>query len=124
MSNADPQFSKITFRAEDNTSDVADEILATIRDSLLNEATSDDADHVVGPAVVAVEVHSRITHTDEPPTHIDPRDEIDNIESLANEVIRGYTDGIARSSHRMDEDDREKLLNVVAEIDAREGGDF
>ncbi|WP_323676900.1 hypothetical protein [Halorubellus sp. PRR65] len=122
MTKANPQFTKITLRAEDSTSDVADEILATIRDSLLNEATSDDTDHDVGPAAVAVEVHSRITHTDEPPTHIDPREEIDDIESLANEIIRRYTDEVAGDAHRMAEDDRAMLLDVVAEIDAREGG--
>lgn len=124
MSNTNPQFTKITFRAEDSTSDIADEILASIRDSLLNEATSDDTDDVVGPAAAAVEVHSRISHTDEPPSHIDPRDEFDDIESLADEIIRGYTDDLAQSASRMDEDDRAVLLDVVAEIDTREGGDF
>lgn len=124
MSNANPQFAKIKFRAEDNTADVADEILATIRDGLINEATTDETDDVVGPAAAAVEVHNRITYTEEPPTHIDPRDAIDDIESITDDIIRKYTDDLAKSAHRMDEDDRNNILNVVAEIDAREGGDF
>ncbi|WP_227130983.1 hypothetical protein [Halorubellus salinus] len=100
MYNENPQLAKITFRAEDNISDVADESLVTIRDSLLEEATSDDTNDVVGPAAVAVEANSRISNTDEPPTHIDPRDEIDDIESLTDDTIRKYNDDLARSATR------------------------
>jgi len=124
MSHANSQYAKITFSAEDSTADVADKILASIRDGLINEATNDETNDVVGPAAAAVEVHSRISYTDEPPTHIDPRDEIDDIEPFTDDIIRKYTDDLAQSASRMDEDDRAVLLDVVAEIDTREGGDF
>ncbi|WP_227130943.1 hypothetical protein [Halorubellus salinus] len=63
MTEANPQFAKITFSNEAIASDIVDTILGIIHDSLLKEATGDDTDHVLGSA--AVEVHSRITHADE-----------------------------------------------------------
>lgn len=122
MSSTNPSYDKITFDEEDDEAEVADRLLESIRDSLIDEATGDKTDEILGPAAAAIEVHSRITYTDEFPAHTDPRDEIDGIESITDDIIRKYTDDLVRSAQQMDEDDRKQILDVVAEIDAREGG--